>query len=238
MDKKILVSLFCLTVMCSFAFAEDNVIEPKGVYASIDTKSCSKAIDALRNGTDETRAAAATAIESNAGSYCPAVFFSLAAYLFDIGRTDDALFWLYAGRIRTQYDIKRCTDETVAGGYEELNMSVPDLLKLIQFENLDNTKRIVEKAIRWDRETPVNYDPRWIALHGMGAFMNSMDGNKKEPALTIPEKDWKDAAEKNRKDYWDLFQEDLNSITPEQFEQIKAKIKSLKQEAAVLKKRR
>ena len=175
-------------------------------------------------------------IESHSDKYCPAVFFSLAAYLFDVGKTDDALFWLYAGRIRTQYDIKICTDETVAGGYEELNMSVPDLLKVIQFENLDNTKIIVQKAIKWDKETPINYDSRWIALHGMGAFTRAMDNNKKEPVLTIPEKEWKDVAEKNRKEYWDVFQEDLDSVTPEQLEQIMVKIKSLKQEAVASKK--
>ncbi|MCX5677563.1 MAG: hypothetical protein NTY76_00425 [Candidatus Omnitrophica bacterium] len=236
MDKKTLALLFCLTITCSFAFAEDNTVEPAGVYATIDTKPSIQAINILRTGTDKEKTAMAMVIESHSDKYCPAVFFSLAAYLFDVGKTDDALFWLYAGRIRTQYDIKICTDETVAGGYEELNMSVPDLLKVIQFENLNNTKIIVQKAIKWDKETPINYDSRWIALHGMGAFTRAMDNNKKKPVLTIPEKEWKDVAEKNRKEYWDAFQEDLNTITPEQFEQIRAKIKSLKQEAAAAKK--
>lgn len=236
MIKKTIVSLFCLTAACSFSFAEDDTVEPQGVYAAIDTKPSVKAIDALISGTDQDKAIAAKLIESNPDRYCPAVFFYLAAYLFDMGRTDDALFWLYAGRIRTQYDMRICTDKTVAGGYEELNAAVPDLLKLIQFEDLDNTKKIVEKAIEWDRETPVNYDPRWIALHGMGAFTRVIaDGSKKEPVLTIPEKEWKDVAEQNRKEYLAAFQEDVGSMTPEQMREIKEKIKSLKQEAAAKK---
>ena len=220
--------LFFLTAVCSFTFAEINIVEPKGVYAAINVKSSNEAINTLKAGTDEEKAMVAAVIESNADQYCPAVFFALATYLFDIGKTDNALFWLYAGRIRTQYDIKRCTDETVAAGYEQLNASVPDLLKLVQFENIENTKKIVERAIEWDKKTLLNYDARWIALHGMGGFLNVIDDkSKKEAALTIPEKEWKYLADKNRKEYWNTFQEDLNSITPQQIEQIKVRIKDL-----------
>jgi len=236
MIRKMIVPLLFLAVMCSFASAETRIVEPEGVYAEIDTRSSMQAIKTLQAGTDKEKAEMAAAVESKAGDYCPAVFFSLAAYLFDTGKTDDALFWLYAGRIRTLYDIKRCTDGTAGAGYEALNMSVPESLKLMQFENMENTKKIVEKAIRWDKETPANYDPRWIALHGMGAYIGVADDNKKEPSLTIPEKEWKDLAEKNRKEYWDAFQEDIKSITPEQLGEIRARIKSLKQEAAAAKK--
>lgn len=230
MRKIICIVIFSLIALCSFAFAEDSTIEPTGVYATIDTRSSVQAINILRNGTDEDKSAVAMVIKANSDKYCPAVFFSLATYLFNIDKTDDALFWLYAGRIRAQYDIKRCTDETVVGGYEELNMSVPELLKGIQFENMEKTKEIVKKAIKWDKETPLNYDPRWIALHGMGAFLNGADDkNKKDPVLIIPEKEWKDLAEKNRKEYWDALQEDFNGITPEELEQIKTRTRTLKQ---------
>jgi hypothetical protein len=236
MNAVLCALVVCATALCSSVFGEEVALEPKGVYATIDTKSSARAIAALTTGTDEEKSRAIKEIESHSDTYCPAVFFSLAKAFFDIGRTDDSLFWLYAGRIRTRYDIRRCTDETVEGGYEELNASVPDLLKLLQFENSDATKKIVKKALTWDETTPYHYDPRWIALHGMGAIMSAMDSKKRGGAsLTIPEKEWKGLAEKNRKEYWDTFQKDFESITPEQYTQIRARIKELKQNTAATK---
>jgi len=228
--------VIAVAALCPRVFGETETIQPQGVYATIDTASSMQAIDALRDGTAEQRANAASDVIAHPDRYCPAVFFSLAAALFDDGKTGDAIFWLYAGRIRTQFDIRRCTDETVAGGYDDLNGSVPDLLRLIQFEDPEGTAKIVEKALEWDRRTPYNYDPRWIALHGMGAVMSATAQQQKEAPLTVPEKGWPALAEKNRREYRDAFREDMAGITPEQLRQVREQIQAMKKGSAAAKK--
>lgn len=211
--------------------AEDRVLPAKGVYKEIDTKREMQAISTFTKGTDEQKEKLAETIQEHPERYAPAVFFHLSCYLFEQEEEEDALFWLYAGRIRTWYDIKRCTDPSVGDSVEALNTQLPPLLRLIQFEDLDNAKRQMKRAIAWDRKTAHKYDARWIALHGIRASLPTpADG--KETALTIPEDKWENLAETHRKEYHKTWLEDLKSITPEQMAQIEAKIEELREEAA------
>lgn len=78
-----------------------------------------------------------------------------------------------------------------------LNDRLPELLRLTQFEDLDKAKSIVKKAVDWDRKTPYNYDPRWIALHGIRYFLPVPADGHQDP-LTIPEDQWEALAEELR----------------------------------------
>ncbi len=225
MKKSLPIHLAALLLGIS-AHAETRTAAPTGVYTQIDTRAEIQLIGNLQSGGGNQKKEAAREIMAHPGKYCPAVFFSLAAYLFYDGRTNDAIFWMYAGRIRTRFDIRRCTDETVADALEVLNQQLPELLRLAQFEDLKNARRIMEDALAWDRETPYDYDPRWIALHGLGAFRPAADQPSAEP-LTIPEKKWAALAEKNRKEYLADFKADMDRITPKQLAEIKAKIAEL-----------
>lgn len=214
----------------ALAFAEERVVPLKGVYKEIHTKREMQAISTFMKGTDEEKESLAETIQEHPERYAPAVFFHLSRYLFEQEEEDDALFWLYAARIRTWYDIKRCTDSSVGDSVEVLNGQLPPLLRLIQFEDLDHAKRQMKRAIAWDRKTAHKYDARWIALHGIRASLpTAADG--KETALTIPEDKWEDLAETHRKEYHKTWLEDLKSITPEQMAQIEAKIEQLREEA-------
>lgn len=210
--------------------AEERTVPLKGVYKEINTKREMQAIATFMKGSDEDKETLAETIQEHPERYAPAVFFHLSRYLFEQEEEDDALFWLYAARIRTWYDIKRCTDPSVGDSVEMLNGQLPPLLRLIQFEDLDHAKRQMKRAIAWDRKTAHKYDARWIALHGIRASLpTAADG--KQPTLTIPEEKWEELAETHRKEYHKTWLEDLKSLTPEQMTQIEAKIESLREEA-------
>ncbi len=215
-----------LLVACLAAGAEDNIVKPSGVYAQIDTRRDVRAVEALESGSAKEKAAAAQDVLGDAGRYCPAVFFPLAAYLFAQGQPDEALFWMYSGRIRAWYDVKRSADPSVADTVVLLNQGLPDLLRLTQFEDLDRARSTLDRAIAWDRDTPHDYDARWIALHGMGAFLPEPASGPR--ALTVPEDQWADLAETNRAEYLADYLADLAAVTPEQMTKIKAKILELK----------
>lgn len=210
--------------------AEDRAVPLKGVYKEIRTAREMEAISTFMKGTDEAKEQLAERIQEHPERYAPAVFFHLARYHFEQEDEDEALFWLYAARIRTWYDIKRCTDRSVGDSVEVLNRQLPPLLRLIQFEDIPNAKRLMKRAIAWDRTTPYEYDPRWIALHGLRASLPPTADGKTE-SLTIPEDQWVELAETHRKEYHKNWLEDLQGLTPEQLEQIEAKIEELREAA-------
>ncbi len=160
--------------------AEENsnvVVKPlTGEYAKIDTRRELKAIETFLNGTDEQKERLAEKIAEAADRYAPAVFFHLARYHHEQGDNDEALFWMYAGRVRTYFDIQRCTDKTVADAVEMLGEQLPQRLRLYQFEDIDNAKAILADVIEWDATTEHNYDARWIALHGLGSQLPPAEG--------------------------------------------------------------
>ena len=84
----------------------------------------------------------------------------------------------------------------------------------------------MKNAVQWDRETPHDYDARWIALHGIRGFHPKPAPVTAEP-LTIPQDQWETLAEKNRDEYLTQWLADLSSITEEQLAQIQEKYDEL-----------
>ncbi len=221
-----LLTILAIWFTASFAFSGDEVTPLKGEYKEIRTSRESKAITAFLEGTDEQKEKVASRIQEHPNRYAPAVFFHLSVYLYAQDEVDDALFWLYCARIRTYFDIQRCTDPSVEGAAEILNNLVPQLLRLEQFQDLENSKQIMKMAVQWDRETPHDYDARWIALHGIRAFQPEPALGTAEP-LTIPEDQWEPLAEKHRDGYLAQWMEDVSSVTEDQLSQIQAKYDEL-----------
>ena len=227
--KKCLLVFIPLFLTASLLLAETIEVKPVGTYAEINTQNETQAINSLLNGTPNEQSQTAEEIVKHSDKYCPATFFYLSAYFFDKGQNDDALFWLYAGRIRMLYDVKKCTDESVDGALEEMNSQVPDLLKLTQFENINNTRKIVAKAIAWDEKTPHDYDPAWLSLHGAKAFLPDADKVSYD-SLNIQKDQWNSLAKENRKEYLKDFNDSIEQITKEDLAQIKQAIKELKKQ--------
>ncbi|WP_345992398.1 hypothetical protein [Sulfurimonas sp. HSL-1716] len=165
-------------------------------YSPVNTKSQVQKIQELSQGTQEQKNSAIEEIKNHSDKYAPAVFFPVARELFKQGKMDEALFWFHAGRIRTIFDIKRCTDPTVKGAVVILSRNLPSEFYKKQAQNPDLTEKMIFKAINWDKATPYNYDPRWIALHGIGAFQGKLS-----PQLVIPEYKWGLLADQNRRKY-------------------------------------
>ncbi|MEI6055897.1 MAG: hypothetical protein WCR55_07545 [Lentisphaerota bacterium] len=227
--KSTIIMVLCFVLVCPIVFAETDEVQPQGVYAQIDTKREMQAIDSLLNGNDKVKAQTAKEIVDHSDQYCPAVFFFLSRYFFYENKDDDAIFWLYAGRIRMWYDVKKCTDKSVEDSVDAMSAQLPDLLRSIQFENIENSKKLLKKAAEWDRSTLHNYDPAWIALHGLGAFMPNADKVTLD-SLNIPKDKWAALAEENRSEYLKDYDEYFDQITPEQLLEMKKKIEEMKKE--------
>ncbi len=198
----------------------------KGEYREIRVAQEMDAIKAFTTGSEEAKSRWATRIEAAPSDYAPAVFFHLAIYQYEQEQVDEALAWLYRGRIRTYYDVLRCTDRSAAGAGDMLNGLLPARLRLEQFIDLEKSKRIMEQAIQWDRETPHNYDPRWIALHGIRASLPEPAPGYEE-ALTIPDEQWESLAEEHRSAYLTQWLQDVADLTDEQLDQIQVKYDQL-----------
>ena len=51
---------------------------------------------------------------------------------------------------------------------------------------LEALEALVPRVVEWDAQTPRDYDPRWIALSGMGASQAALGDGETGPLL-IPE---------------------------------------------------
>lgn len=134
-------------------------------------------------------------IAANAGNYPPPVLFAMTRVLYAQGRTDDAIFWFNAARLRANYDALRCADASARVGVGELMKMIPLELRRAQFDNLPRLKETVERAIRWDEDTPSHYDPRWINPYGLDAAAGHTGPQ------SVPEREWPALAASTRNDY-------------------------------------
>jgi len=187
------------------------MVQPKGVFARIDTSRTRKAIEDMASKDHRRASRAIEKIIADPGKFQPPAFFALAASLYKEGRAEEAIFWLNAGRVRARFDANRCADASARQAVRVLSMQIPaDLIKE-QFKDLDHLRSLVVKAIEWDRATPYDYDHRWINLHGMGAMMSGLEdeaGKDREPVETsLPEEQWPAIVEQTREEYLRGFDE-------------------------------
>ncbi|MBP0600638.1 hypothetical protein J8I26_21170 [Herbaspirillum sp. LeCh32-8] len=129
-------------------------------------------------------------IEGQPGNYPPPVLFALTNLLYLQGRTDDAIFWLSAARLRANFDVLRSADATAALEVGELMKVIPLALRRAQFDDLAKLRTIVSRAVQWDERTPCNYDYRWINHYRTGAA-----------DAGAPREQWPALAARTRADY-------------------------------------
>jgi hypothetical protein len=150
-------------------------------------------------GPEKAYLASRVANEPNA--YMPPVLFALAQWYYKQGKIDDALFWLNAAGLRGLFDAKICTDISAQSAIAELSHQIsPDLYRA-QWQDPTRIKAIVDRVIEWDRNTPSNYDHRWISLHGLRALNSGLGMTGTPGPLTLPQTQWSDIAEKNREKF-------------------------------------
>lgn len=196
----IIACLAALTVTAKYI-----TVEPKGEYAKIDTALLNETMMVLSQGSDSEKKKVIKEIKAHPEQYAPPVFYALSHALFENDK-EGALFWFYAGQIRIRYDANRCADKSAQSAAGALSNQYGVLINQYAFQNIDLLKKIVPKAVKWDSETPNEYDHRWIHLHGMGAFT----GDDKE--MSLPESEWEAIKKKTGDEYLEGFQEAMKNM--------------------------
>ncbi|MGC7402528.1 hypothetical protein ACPWR0_01695 [Pandoraea pneumonica] len=175
---------------------------PKGEYATIDNAELNATLQRLQATTGHENDALIETITANSANYAPPVFYALAWLLYRQGRVTDALFWYNAGRIRSTFDARICTDATAHNAIGALTQKTPVALLRAQIEDPARYRDIAKKIVKWDESTPYRYDHRWISLHGVQAIAKSLNKEKSTPTpLTLPRDQWDSIAAGNRADF-------------------------------------
>ncbi|WP_433504355.1 hypothetical protein ACQP04_32915 [Pseudonocardia halophobica] len=182
------------------------VVEPTGEHATIDTALARDAIAGLLDADPDVRRRVAELVELEPERVAPPVLYALSEVLLDQGRPADAAFWFYAGQVRARFDARRCTDATAAAAVDALDERFGGPINRFAFTDPERLRRTVIRAVAWDRRTPHAYDHRWIALHGMGAYLGS-DG-----PLSVPEGEWEALAARTRAEYLEGLRTALRTI--------------------------
>jgi hypothetical protein len=103
--------------------------------------------------------------------------------LFADGKVEEAVFWLNAGRLRTQYDAFRCADLLARNtSLRDMEAQVPEDLLRAELDRPALHERVIQEVLDWDETTPYFYDHRWIYQHGSGAYMAIMGPEQAEEA--------------------------------------------------------
>jgi hypothetical protein len=181
----------------------ENIIkvEPRGEFATIKTEKSSAAMDAIQRGDKKVIAQVIT----NPQSFQPPVFYQLSAKLFQQGRRDEAMYWFYFGQLRARSDANKALDPSAAAGVDLMNETFGYPINSHAFMDIEKLKHTVEKVVSDDERLPREYDPRWISLHGMDAFV----GDKVRFA---PESQWAAIDKKTRKEYVEGFLDALKNF--------------------------
>lgn len=191
--KKLIIAFLSMLLSIS-VIASD--VSPKGEFVEIDIKGQNKTFKKLSKG----KSSYIEEVLEKPGEYNPAVLYALSDALFKKRQEDEAMFWFYAGQLRARSDSNKSLDKSAGQGVGVLNQRFGMQINQYAFTNIPNLEKTIEKVVVWDKETPRNYDPRWIALHGMDAF------TEKEIAFEPKEK-WDDINDKTRKEYLNDFKQ-------------------------------
>lgn len=192
--------------------AESIAIEPKGEYAQIDTRLAIETMRLLAEGTTEERRKAIEKVNASPDRYAPPVLYLLSNVLFGDGKKEEAAFWFYAGQLRARFDANRCTDISAGAAVGALNEQYGPPINGFMFKRIAELENLIPQVVEWDRKTPHNYDHRWINLHGMKAFGSAPAPGDVPEALSLPEEQWSEIAERTRADYLEGFREAMTFL--------------------------
>lgn len=130
-----------------------------GTFSEIqDTKAWDAARILSKKG-GEGKEAVIKDIRENPGDYPPYALSALAAVLFGRIEDEEAAFWFLAAQLRARYDVKVCGESK--GGMPWIFSAH---FKPYAQANPGAVEKLIERAVAWDRETPYNYDQRWVNI--------------------------------------------------------------------------
>lgn len=185
-----------------------HATDPPEGLGEVDVARGLRARDLILHGTKKERENELKAVEENAAAYPPPVFFFIARSLWREGRKEDAAFWLYAGQLRTRFDAARCGDPAAKEAVTLLSDTYGTEITEGLSEDLDAAKAAVHKVLEWDKKTGREYDPRWINLHAVTAYLGASGAQIPDTVtITAPKEQWAAIGEQTRKQFLQDFEQ-------------------------------
>lgn len=205
--KKSLILFVILFTSVTASFGQTKQVEPKGIYKEIEVAKHNKAVETLHRSETTAKQQLIDKIILSPNDYNPPVLYALSRELFLQDKKEQAAFWFYVAQLRARYDANRCADKTATQGVIILNNTYGPDINRFAFTDLTFLESTVEKVVSFVKENEENYDPRWLNLHGMGAFINEKDAE-----LSKPKETWAAIKAQTINDYHTGFKDYLKSV--------------------------
>lgn len=187
-NKVKLLVIILLLGLQQFSFAQNMNVEPKGVYAEINTEKEQEMLKSLSD--EEKMPSALNEVLTHPDEYTPTIICYASNILFNQGHKDSAAFWFYTGRLRARIDANLCLDKTAGGAVSELTHYFGPPINKYAYQDIDNLRKIHARVFNYLRAHEAQYDRRWIALHGMQAMKNSLEESEESPEIIEPKEKW------------------------------------------------
>lgn len=171
------------------------VVGPQGELTGVDTSAAVALIRRLLDRSPAVRSPAGAQVLAAPHRVPPPVLYALSENLVAAGDMLGAAAWFYAAQVRARFDATRCTDPTAAAALGVLRDRFGEPVNRWAFADPARVRRAAVRGVAWDRTAPHDYDHRWIALHGMGAFTGPGTG------VSTPEHQWPATAARVRAEY-------------------------------------
>lgn len=177
-----------------------DIREPNGEYAKIDVSKSSDLLLKLVDPNLSIKRQGVVEVQENPDTFTPPVLFVAAATMLELGDHDDAQFLYYLALLRAISDAEKCGDGSASAAIGSLLEQFGQPFSERTFDDLTALARDVERASEWDRTRERQYDPRWIALHGMKAFSESK-------VAFAARAEWSHIDERSRNEWLDQFEQ-------------------------------
>jgi hypothetical protein len=210
--KKIILLITIHLLSIATSKAQENKIEPKGIYKEIVVEKSNKIVEILKGENISSKTQIVDSIIKKPNDYNPTVLYALSKELYDNNKKDEATYWFYLAQLRARYDANLCLDNSAKQAVSILNNEYGPNINKYAFQNINFLEKTVKKVIDFAKNNDENYDHRWLNLHGMDAVLASMDEKAEKKELSKPKKEWKKIKQKTIEDYSNGFTEYLKSL--------------------------
>lgn len=190
------------------ALGKTVAIEAQDEYARIEVEPSRSAMERLRSPDAAERSRALDEVLAQPSRYNPPVLMAMSAAVFERGDPEQGVFWYILGNTRAVADAQILTDRTAVPGVMTLRAVFGQPLKAYLIAHPDVEWTQTQRAVEWDRTHPVQYDRRWLSLHGMRAVQSALAAQEGKPdgvdEITVPQEKWAAMDEENRQAMLDI----------------------------------
>lgn len=204
MKRVLLFAFLSLTFICGPLLANQEIASPNTPESQV--------VKALLMDNTPAQKDAMSDVMSQSDKFSPAVLYPLSRALFVLDRKDEAAEWFYKAQLRAKFDAYRTEDISARQLTIILNDFFGKPINAHALQTPEKLRPLILKVIEWDKSTPHNYDPNWMAPHGIGVYDDKTPGPS----------DWKKLAEDTRAEYLDGLDHSLRTAN---WDEIKTRAK-------------